>query len=844
MDGAQTRREAVKRQVLAAQLVLVPVMVLDWSLGEPSWRSLPAAIGVGAVGAFALAFIGWMSLALAGDALRGLEQLLADTGLRIAAVFGLAVAIICQAQFTLWTESFNAREIATWLAAFGLLPALLCGLLAGGMVAWLLRPWRGHRSGSLLGWFTILGALSCIALALYRAYRPDHWVTVHLDLLPLLPLLPGVWLSAIRALPRFPQVSYGRLFVAPAFVLTLIPGAVASDLSNGDGLLARGILGLRSVTDRDGDGFSPYFAGGDCNDHDAEIHPGGFDAPRDGVDQDCDGQDFIPSKPDSKDWFHPLDEGKTWPKNLLLVTVDTLRSDRINWLGGPRATMPATGKSLVEKGTLFTQSYANGVRSQRSIPSMVIGRYPSHLKWGKTGKDAVTVSADNLTLGEILRKGEFTTKAIIMERYFRKQRGLVQGWDFHHARRIRPGFKDWDKPTSEIITSYTLNQLRSLKKTGKRWAVWVHYYDPHIRFRSSRFGKGAVARYDESLAVTDKALGRLLRTINLEDTLVVLGSDHGQGLGTHGHHGHGSQLFEEAIRVPLVFAGKPITGGQRLDSVVQNIDVVPTILNLLRLADSEAVFDGRSLVPALVGLPIKKKPAFVEALPDPHTTDHSWAVIDGHHKLIHDLRKQTMKRYDLEQDPGERHALDPFGGSGPRLQRLLNTHRSQAIWLNKGYYGGRQKGWKAVKAKAATAPRPGPDRIAGPLNVKLGDLMHLKSYRLLDPPRAGGRMRMRINMEVLQDFRQPLSAMLHVEGRMPAGKKIFLNRDQKLRPVPDWKAGDRREVLLSFLIPKATRTGTVTLRMGFFKPGHRKLKAKGTDVDAQGRVPTARFLLR
>ena len=157
------------------------------------------------------------------------------------------------------------------------MPALLGGLAVGGFSAWILSPLRNWRSGSTLGWLTVAGAIASIALAAYRAWRPDHWVTVHLDLLPLAPLLPGAWLSAIRALPRFPQVSWARLFIAPLLVFGLLPASVASDLSNGDGILARSILTLRTLSDRDGDGYSPILSGGDCNDREDNIHPGALD---------------------------------------------------------------------------------------------------------------------------------------------------------------------------------------------------------------------------------------------------------------------------------------------------------------------------------------------------------------------------------------------------------------------------------------------------------------------------------------------------------------------------------------------------------------------------------------
>ena len=398
------------------------------------------------------------------------------------------------------------------------------------------------------------------------------------------------------------------------------------------------------------------------------------------------------------------------------------------------------------------RAIANGVRSQRSIPSMVIGRYPSRLKWGSGGRDAVSVHGDNLSLGELLSSGGFSTHAVIMEKYFAKQKGLTQGWEFHRSNRIQPGLVNWSKSTSAAISRYTVKIIKRLRKKQKRWAIWVHYYDPHIRFSRSRFGHDAKARYDESLAVTDRHLETLLKAVNKEETLVVLASDHGQGLSTHGHHGHGSHLYEEAIHVPLVFAGKGIAPS-RSKNVVGNVDIVPTILNLLNLANAEAEWDGRSLVPAIMGRDLAPRPMFAEALPDPHTNDHAWAMIHGDYKLIHDLKRQTQTLYALKDDPQEKAGSEPSSSNDQRMVRLLNAHRSTAAWINKGDYGGkRRKKAKKVRAK--------PDRIEGDLDVQVGDRFKLQAFALLDPPRAGARLRLRLNLTALRDQNGKINAKL------------------------------------------------------------------------------------
>ena len=229
----------------------------------------------------------------------------------------------------------------------------------------------------------------------------------------------------------------------------------------------------------------------------------------------------------------------------------------------------------------------------------------------------------------------------------------------------------------------------------------------------SRFGHDAKARYDESLAVTDTHLKTLLKAIDLDKTLVVLASDHGQGLGTHGDHGHGSNLYEEDILVPLVFAGPGIKP-QRLQDLVSNVDLVPTVQQPPESSERRGRL-GRSHAGAGdVRSKAAEKPVFAEALPDPHTNDHAWAMRLGDEKLIHDLKRQTLTLYNLTEDPMERSGREPGTSADQDLVRRLNAHRATAAWINKGDYGG--------KRRARPKPKPRlPDRIEGDLDVQVGE---------------------------------------------------------------------------------------------------------------------------
>ena len=828
----------MRLQLFATQLAVLPFAILDWGTSPGQWYSLPACIGLYALWALPLGLIGGAFERLWRPMGRGLKQVARQDANRLGFLAGVATTVATQALVVLWVDQFNARQLAALLAGLGLIPSALVGIAAGLVVRRITLRVVPGTHGTNTTWLALLGLAGTITLVAHRYQRPDLWATVSFPLVPYLPLLPALWIRCgqmVRTWAERPRWLV-NIVPLPLLVFTLVFPAVASNLVRSEGVAGHTVMLLRQLMDTDGDGFSAWLGGGDCNDANPDINPGAFDNPRDGIDQDCDGRDFQPPQPNPVERFAQLPDDYDKPRNLVLITVDTLRADRISWYGSPNDTMPATQALLVDKGAAFMKAYATGVRSQRSIPSMVIGRYPSRLKWGAKGRDAVEVHRDNLSLGELLKQAGFKTHAIIMERYFTKQAGLTQGWEFHRANRIQPGVVNWSKSTSEAISRYTLKMMRKLEKGEDRWAIWVHYYDPHIRFARSRFGHDAKARYDESLAVTDTHLKSLLKAIDLDKTLVVLASDHGQGLGTHGDHGHGSNLFEEDILVPLVFAGPGIKP-QRLQDLVSNVDLVPTVSNLLNLASAEVAWDGRTLVPAMFGQKLPEKPVFAEALPDPHTNDHAWAMRLGDEKLIHDLKRQTLTLYNLTEDPMERSGREPGTSADQDLVRRLNAHRATAAWINKGDYGG--------KRRARPKPKPRlPDRIEGDLDVQVGEWFKLDRFALLDPPHAGARLRLRLNITALKELSGRVNAMVHIDGYTRKGDKIFLNRDQAIKPAPEWRPGERREIMLDFLIPRNAKGGQVTVYVGFFRPGQRKWKALGQSIDTKGRIPTARLTLK
>jgi arylsulfatase A-like enzyme len=330
------------------------------------------------------------------------------------------------------------------------------------------------------------------------------------------------------------------------------------------------------------------------------------------------------------------------------------------------------------------------------------GRYPSSIAWGKPGHDWEDVADSNETLAEALSRAGFRTAGFALQKYFLEPRGLYQGMKLSSAAELAPYYlKDESRPSAKHISDGVLAFLRTLGASESaptsapaalpRFFVWAHYYDPHIKFHDGRFGKDRTALYDESIRWDDDEIGRLLdflRASGLDrTTLVVFTADHGQALGDHGKLGHGSNLYDEVARVPLVFAGPGIPAFRHEVAVAEGVDVAPTILALLGVPPLAGA-DGRSLA-GRVALGAAAPPpagpdllAYVEALPDPRTDYDLRAIVRWPYKLVRDLASGNAEVYDLAADPNEKDDL--FGDDHVRdedLDRLLAGRVATGEWL-------------------------------------------------------------------------------------------------------------------------------------------------------------------
>jgi arylsulfatase A-like enzyme/tetratricopeptide (TPR) repeat protein len=370
--------------------------------------------------------------------------------------------------------------------------------------------------------------------------------------------------------------------------------------------------------------------------------------------------------------------------NILLVTIDTLRWDRVGAYGGRIARTPNMDK-LAAEGCLFEQSIVQVPLTRASHASILTGLYP--FQHGIRDNFAPPLAPEHRTLAEILKGQGYRTGGFVGSFIVNTQSGLGRGFDefddsFEKGAKGTAFFTDYQRRAGQV-EEQAGPWLEQTAHEGTPFFAWVHFYDPHSPYAPPQpyLTRYAQHLYEGEVAYTDEILGRLLSRLDQlgvrDRTLVVVTSDHGEALGEHGEEEHGFFVYEAVLHVPLIIRlpGR-IPRGVRVKAVARSIDLVPTVLDLagLRVA-VPAGLPGRSLVPALAAPQDDGRvPAYSESLfPRLH---FGWgdlrSIRMGGWKFIQAPRPEL---YDLTRDPAERNNL--FAAEGRRAaamrSRLLDT---------------------------------------------------------------------------------------------------------------------------------------------------------------------------
>jgi arylsulfatase A-like enzyme/Tfp pilus assembly protein PilF len=344
--------------------------------------------------------------------------------------------------------------------------------------------------------------------------------------------------------------------------------------------------------------------------------------------------------------------------NLLLITLDTTRADRIGAYGDSRAATPAIDR-LAREGVRFERAYTAAPLTLPAHVTLMTGREPQAHQVRNNG--TYSLRPEETTLAEILRQAGFSTMAMIAAYVLEKKFGLDQGFDGYDDKLNTSGEATTFR--SEITADRVYDKFSRWLKSAPAspFFCWVHLYDPHHPYEPPeefrrRFPDDP---YRGEVAYMDEVIGRMLRDLDsrglLENTLVVVAGDHGEGFGEHGESGHGVFCYEETLRVPLIFRQPRLfRGGRVVVQPVGLVDILPTLLELYRLP-LPAELQGRSIAPLLTADEDPANPARVLYFESLYGMEvMGWAPLSG---LVRGpLKYISLPRselYDLAADPRE-----------------------------------------------------------------------------------------------------------------------------------------------------------------------------------------------
>lgn len=392
--------------------------------------------------------------------------------------------------------------------------------------------------------------------------------------------------------------------------------------------------------------------------------------------------------------------------NVVLISIDTLRRDHCSVHGYPKDTTPVL-RNLASKGVLFNSAYSPTAETGPSHATMFTSMYPiAH----RVLKNGINLASGNHTMAEHLGNNGYQTAAVVGSFVLDSKFGFAQGFSFYEDnftmkrssqkltewadRKVEGGF---DQPASDT-SKKAIGWLRKNQASQHPFFLFVHYYDPHDPYIapnsfSSRFVPNKknptwietrVGQYDAEIAYTDYEIGKLIKTLewmgHIDDTLIIVTSDHGEGLGQHGHLGHSINLYEELVRVPLLFYWpKHIPRDRTINAPVELVDLMPTIFELIGITDDKFRFQGQDLSQAILNnIDLNEnRPIFLhrrkydnEIVSKIWLNGEKFGIRVGKYKYIVGKDENTTELFDLSRDP---HELSNIHNTLPEKSAELET---------------------------------------------------------------------------------------------------------------------------------------------------------------------------
>ncbi|HEX2732334.1 MAG TPA: sulfatase-like hydrolase/transferase [Polyangiaceae bacterium] len=366
-------------------------------------------------------------------------------------------------------------------------------------------------------------------------------------------------------------------------------------------------------------------------------------------------------------------------RDLLLITLDALRADHLGCYGYQRATSAAIDR-LAAQGVRFEWAYASTPHTSYSVTSLMTGKYMRPLLMQGAGLDSET-------LAELLRSYGYRTAAFYPPAIF-----FIDQQRFARFEDSNLGFEYQKKEFLEGQgrVDQVQEYLAGEQNSGHKHFVWVHLFGPHepyLEHPEFHFGDRDVDRYDSEIAAADSTVGQIVERFRTQspDGIVIVTADHGEEFGEHGGRYHGSSVYEEQVRVPLLISAPGLLERGVVREPVQSIDLMPTVLHALDIPIRPRV-RGRDLGALLLAAASGQAPGPGFAYAE---TDDQSLLASGSERLICERKIGACRLFDIREDPAER--VDIAAKRPAEVERL----RSRLHGLNASHGQFEQQGLRA-----------------------------------------------------------------------------------------------------------------------------------------------------
>lgn len=344
-------------------------------------------------------------------------------------------------------------------------------------------------------------------------------------------------------------------------------------------------------------------------------------------------------------------------QDILLISIDALRADHVGAYGYQRPVSPQMD-ALAKRGVRFQAAYAPTPHTSYSVTSLMTGKYMRPLLLQGAGTDSDLFASLLRDYG--YRTAAFYPPAIFYidtPRFFPFQK---QNLAFEYA---KVEFAEGQKRLDQV------GEYLDTVPRDKNVFLWVHLFGPHepyVRQPGYDFGSKDVDLYDSEIRAADDTVGELVRLMEKRNpgAMIVLTADHGEEFGDHGGRYHGTTVYDEQVRVPLVVVGEGVAEGRVVQQPVQTIDILPTVLGALRVPVPPRI-RGRDLTKLLSPKEAEPPHALGRAVAE---TDDYTLLAQGPHRLICHRRGGACQLFDIQTDPRQREDLS---STLPEVQREL-----------------------------------------------------------------------------------------------------------------------------------------------------------------------------